>query len=175
MEHAEQGPLCESVFQSSCDGYTIYKNYYNLFATNSYPPVYETTRPVTIRMNIPKTLLATDRDFRMICVSRLGMPYVLMDEDSSSDTITFTTNHFYAFALVYKDIKKEPVSTVTTAPVDTPVSSVLPATESQTTVSVSTDAAYTRTGYALYTPVVYSYMDKTCVDSVVQDPDALIL
>lgn len=41
----------------------------------------------------------------MICVTQKGLPVVLNDLDKKMDTITFETNTFYAFALIYKDLK----------------------------------------------------------------------
>ena len=39
----------------------------------------------------------------MLVVTEDGKPAVLKDLDSASDTITFETDAYYAFALVYKD------------------------------------------------------------------------
>ena len=42
----------------------------------------------------------------MISVTEGGSPLVLEDLDSDSKTITFETNTYYAFALVYSDTAK---------------------------------------------------------------------
>ena len=58
----------------------------------------------TITLTIPKTLQAAGREFKMICVTKGGLPIVLSDTDSNPNTITFTTDSYYAFALIYKDV-----------------------------------------------------------------------
>ncbi len=57
-----------------------------------------------ITLSIPKALQADNRDYKMICVSKDGQPIVLDDLDLNPDTITFETDSYYAFALVYKDV-----------------------------------------------------------------------
>ena len=56
-----------------------------------------------ITLAIPKSLQSADREYKMICVTEKGLPIVLDDLDTNSDTITFSTDSYYAFALVYMD------------------------------------------------------------------------
>lgn len=49
-------------------------------------------------------MLPDNREFRMICVTEKGVPVILKDLDSNPENITFATDTYYAFALVYKDI-----------------------------------------------------------------------
>ena len=38
----------------------------------------------------------------MICVTENGLPIILNDIDKDANTITFETENYYAFALIYK-------------------------------------------------------------------------
>ena len=42
----------------------------------------------------------------MICVTEKGRPIILNDLDTNLQTITFETDTYYAFALIYKDAAK---------------------------------------------------------------------
>ena len=101
--HHEQGPLCEAVFHLARDGFTVYEDYYNITVKDGTPPVYETDQKIRLQINIPSELQKSGRTFRMICVSRFGLPYVYDDLDSSDSTITIETSRFYAYALCYSD------------------------------------------------------------------------
>lgn len=63
----------------------------------------------TIVMDIPESLRADNRVFKIIAVDQNGIPIAYTDEDSSTDTITFTTPGMYAFAICYTDsiVEKE--------------------------------------------------------------------
>ena len=54
-------------------------------------------------MDIPKALQKENREFKMICITENGIPFIMNDMDDSLETITIETNHFYAFTLVYSD------------------------------------------------------------------------
>lgn len=52
---------------------------------------------------IAKELQAPNREYKMICVTKGGIPVILDDLDANPNTITFETDTYYAFALIYKD------------------------------------------------------------------------
>lgn len=99
-----QGKQCYQVFKEAAGDYTLARTY-SIFPKGASvnKPVYETTEPVTITLKLPKSLLSTGRTYQMIGVTKNGMATVYQDEDENPDTITITTNHFYAYALCYKD------------------------------------------------------------------------
>ncbi len=57
---------------------------------------------VQITLKIPSAIYKTDREYKMICVTKGGQPIIYSDLDSSPETITIRTNKFYAYALIYK-------------------------------------------------------------------------
>ena len=61
-----------------------------------------TSNPVTIKINIPEALRKSGREYAMVRVHD-GAGEMIKDSDSSADTITFTTDRFSVYALVYKD------------------------------------------------------------------------
>lgn len=100
--NAMQGKQCYDSFESVLGDYTIGRTY------NIYPSgkaVYKTDSKARITLNIPTVMQKDGREFRMICVTEKGRPVVLTDLDSNPNTITFETDTYYAFALVYKDTK----------------------------------------------------------------------
>lgn len=100
--NAMQGKQCYDSFEAVLGDYTIGRTY------NIYPSgkaAYKTDGKVRIALNIPTVMQKDGREFRMICVTEKGRPVVLTDLDSSPNTITFETDTYYAFALVYKDTK----------------------------------------------------------------------
>ena len=100
--NAMQGKQCYDSFESVLGDYTIGRTY------NIYPSgkaVYKTDSKARITLNIPTVMQKDGREFRMICVTEKGRPVVLTDLDSNPNTITFETDTYYAFALVYKDAK----------------------------------------------------------------------
>lgn len=104
MTNSVQGVKCHKAFESALNGYSIGRTY-NIFPNNSNlkKPMYETEETVTINMAIPQGLQKEGRQFKMICVGENGMVFELLDMDSDASTITFETNHFYAYALCYTD------------------------------------------------------------------------
>lgn len=103
VANSVQGPLCQKVFESVLEDYSIARTY-NIFpgVYNLNNPVYELDSEVEMSLDIPKTLQREGRTFEMICVSN-GKPYVLEDLDASVSSITIKTKYFYAYALCYKD------------------------------------------------------------------------
>jgi len=104
VQNSIQGKLCYDVFKTHADGWTLARTYSILPAGATYKnPIYSTATPVKITLTIPKNLRAKGRTFEMIGVSKNGVATVYKDEDSDPNTITITTNSFYAFALCYAE------------------------------------------------------------------------
>lgn len=95
-----QGEKCFESFDAVLGDYTIARTY-NILPSGEF--VYQMDSKARITLNIPETLQADGRKFRMLCVTENGRPVVLEDLDSDARTITFETDTYYAFALVYKD------------------------------------------------------------------------
>lgn len=104
MTNSIQGKQCYAVFKKYAGDYTLARTY-NIFpkGSNIAKPVYETANPVTISFKIPAAVRADNRTYQMIGVTKNGIPTVYQDEDKNPDTVTITTNHFYAYALCYKN------------------------------------------------------------------------
>ncbi|MBD5395675.1 MAG: BspA family leucine-rich repeat surface protein [Lachnospiraceae bacterium] len=102
IEKAMQGPLCFDSFEAVLGDYTIGRTY-NIYI---YPvKVYSTDEEVQFTINIPKAIYKPDREYKMICVTKNGLPIVYKDLDKNPETITVRTNKFYAYALIYKDME----------------------------------------------------------------------
>ena len=99
VRNAMQGPKCFVSFEAVLGDYTIGRTY-NILPENK--TTYSMNSAAKITLSIPKALCKDGRDFRMICVTENGMPYVLKDLDNDPNTITFETDKYYAFALIYK-------------------------------------------------------------------------
>ena len=104
IENSVQGLMCFASFESVLGDYTIGRTY-NIFPSER-GMVSQMEDKVRITLTIPEALQADGRTFRMISVTEGGSPSVLEDLDSDSKTITFETNTYYAFALVYSDTAK---------------------------------------------------------------------
>ena len=76
--------------------------YLNIELENWKGPVTETKTMIPITIAIPEEYLATGRTFSIVRVHD-GIVTVLKDEDSDPRTITFSTNQFSTYAIVYKD------------------------------------------------------------------------
>lgn len=100
MQNSVQGEKCFVSFEAVLGDYIIGRTY-NIFP--SVGTVYQMDSKARITLNVPKTLQADNRKFRMISVTENGRPVILEDLDSNAETITFETDTYYAFALVYKD------------------------------------------------------------------------
>ena len=98
--NAMQGPMCFVSFDAVRGDYQIGRTY-NIYPTGQ-KGVYHMDKPATITLNIPADLQAAGRDFKMICVTKDGLPIILNDQDKNATTITITTSDYYAFALIYK-------------------------------------------------------------------------
>lgn len=104
-----QGTACLAVFENVCEttGFTmgstfnIFEEGTDLNGTPAY--TFKDGQARTSIMTIPENLRKEGRTFMMVCVSEDGKPYTYKDTDSDPNTITFTYDRLYAFALVYKD------------------------------------------------------------------------
>lgn len=101
IQNAMQGEKCFEVFQNVAGDYIIARTY-NIYPLGSETN-YTTNGKVTISLTVPEILQKENREFKMICVSQNGIPYIFEDKDKDPKTVTFSTDKFYAFALVYKD------------------------------------------------------------------------
>lgn len=99
IENAVQGPMCFQSFEAALGDYTIGRTYHIYPLSGN---AYNMDEEVQITLKIPSAIYKTDREYKMICVTRGGQPFVYSDLDSSPETITIRTNRFYAYALVYK-------------------------------------------------------------------------
>lgn len=99
IENAMQGPMCFQSFEAVLGDYTIGRTY------NIYPPsgtAYSMDEKVEITLKIPSAVYKKNREYKMICVTKGGQPFVYNDLDSDPTTITIETNKFYAYALIYR-------------------------------------------------------------------------
>lgn len=99
VENSVQGPLCFQAFEFVLGEYTIGRTY-NIYALSD--TTYSTDQEVQITLEIPTALYQKSRDYKMICVTKGGLPIVYDDLDSNPETITIKTNKYYAYALIYK-------------------------------------------------------------------------
>lgn len=99
IENAVQGPMCFQVFEFVLGDYTIGRTY-NIYALSDI--TYSTDQEVQITLEIPSALYKKDRDYKMICVTKGGQPYIYDDLDNNPGTITIKTDKFFAYALIYK-------------------------------------------------------------------------
>lgn len=102
IENAMQGPLCFDSFEAALGDYTIGRTY------NIYPysdKVYSMGEEVQFTIKIPETIYKPSRKYKMVCVTKGGKPIAYDDLDTNPETITVRTNKFYAYALIYKDMK----------------------------------------------------------------------
>ena len=104
MINSVQGPKCYDVFKAFAGDYTLARTY-SIFPEGAdvKNPVYETATPITVTYTIPASLQSANRTYSMIGVTKGGAAQVYKDEDTNPNTVTFTTNHFYAYALCYKN------------------------------------------------------------------------
>ena len=100
IQNAMQGSLCFDSFESVL-GDRIIARTYNILPSGEYTCKME--QKARISLQIPAAIQAEGRAFQMICVTENGVPVILNDLDSDPATITFETDTYYAFALVYKD------------------------------------------------------------------------
>lgn len=98
--NAMQGKLCYDSFEAVLEDYTIGRTY-NIYPDGKRDQKKDAKARITLE--IPKALQASGREYKMICVTAKGLPVVLKDLDTDPEKITFETDTYYAFALVYKD------------------------------------------------------------------------
>ncbi|MDE7284998.1 MAG: hypothetical protein K2N85_15655 [Lachnospiraceae bacterium] len=100
IHNAMQGKKCFDSFEAVLMDWNIGRTY-NIFPSGKI--IYKTNEKTRIALSIPKSLQAAGRAYKMICVTEGGQVVILEDLDSDPNTITFETDTYYAFALVYKD------------------------------------------------------------------------
>ncbi|MCI8967389.1 MAG: leucine-rich repeat domain-containing protein [Lachnospiraceae bacterium] len=99
IENAMQGPMCFKSFEAVLGEYTIGRTY-NIYADSK--TTYSTAEEVQLTIEIPSAIYRKDREYKMICVTKGGLPVVYEDQDRDPKTITIETDKFHAYALVYK-------------------------------------------------------------------------
>lgn len=99
IENAVQGPLCFDSFESALAGYTIGRTY-NIYTLPNN--VYSREQEVQFTLTIPEAVYKEGRIYKMICVTKNGVPVIYDDLDDNPRTITVRTNKFYVYALIYK-------------------------------------------------------------------------
>ena len=102
--NAMQGKLCFDAFEAVLGDYSIGRTY-NIFPNKK--TAYKMDSVAKITLSIPKALQGENREYKMICVTKNGQPIILEDMDLNPSTITFETDSYYAFALVYKNVANE--------------------------------------------------------------------
>ena len=102
MYHHDQGPECVKSFIFGAGTDYLVTSYWNIVINDDFN-IRETPGPITICLTLPADLQKSDRNWRMICVSRDGLVYSFADEDEAPETITFSPDRFYAFALCFND------------------------------------------------------------------------
>ena len=95
-----QGSKCFDSIKAVLGDYTIGRTF-NIMPNGK--PIYHTADKALITLTIPQALQSAGRTYKMICVTENGLPVELEDIDLNPTTITFETDTYYAFALVYKD------------------------------------------------------------------------
>ena len=95
-----QGNLFFDVVESVLGEYTIASTY-NIGIDGQ--KFYETEKEIQMCIKVPASLANEGRTFKMITVDESGVPYIFEDLDNDPDTITFTVDKGYAYALCYVD------------------------------------------------------------------------
>ena len=101
-----QGPLCITAMKNALlpgekIAYTYNIKY--MAGGSANRTVYKIDEPIEISMEMPKELLKEGRTFYMMCVSENGTTFKLPATVDKDGNLTFTTQYFYAFAIIYKD------------------------------------------------------------------------
>lgn len=99
IENAMQGPMCFKSFEAVLSDYTIGRTYNVYTLPNN---AYSKDEEIQFTIQIPSDIYKKDREYKMICVTKGGLPIVYNDIDSKPETITIKTDKFYAYALIYK-------------------------------------------------------------------------
>ncbi|MCM1049991.1 MAG: hypothetical protein NC433_16365 [Clostridiales bacterium] len=99
IQNALQGPKCFEAFEAVLMDWNIGRTY-DILPTGK--TVYKMDTKARITLSIPKSLQKEGRAYKMICVTQGGAAVILDDLDADPSTITFDTDTYYAFALIYK-------------------------------------------------------------------------
>ena len=99
IENAMQGPMCFQSFEAVLGDYKIGRTY-NIYSRSDN--IYSMDKEVEFTIKIPSAVYKKNREYKMICVTKGGQPFVYNDLDSDPETITIKTNRFYAYALIYR-------------------------------------------------------------------------
>ncbi len=97
-----QGNLFIEAVESVLGEYTIASTY-NIGIDGQ--KFYETEKEIQMCIKVPAPLLNESRTFKMITVDESGVPFEFEDLDNDPNTITFTVDKGYAYALCYVDAK----------------------------------------------------------------------
>ena len=98
ISNAMQGKQCFDSFEAVLGDWNIGRTY-NILPGGKV--AYKADSKASITLNIPRAFQKEGREFRMICVTEKGRPIILNDLDTNLQTITFETDTYYAFALIY--------------------------------------------------------------------------
>lgn len=104
VKNSIQGPRCYEAFVAAKPEESKIVRTLSIFAegSNASKPVYKTDKAEVITLTIPESIKVDGGTYTMVCVSENGATTVFADEDTNPDTITFTTNVFYAYAICVK-------------------------------------------------------------------------
>ena len=106
VQKVMQGPLCITAMKNALlPGEKIAYTYNIKYVAggSANRTVYKIDEPIEISMEMPKELLKEGRTFYMMCVSENGTTFKLPATVDKDGNLTFTTQYFYAFAIIYKD------------------------------------------------------------------------
>ena len=101
-----QGPLCIAAMKNAMQqdekiAYTYNIKYIAGGSVNR--TVYQIDKPIEISMEMPKELLKEGRTFSILCVSENGITFRIPATVDKDGNLTFTTQYFYAYAIIYQD------------------------------------------------------------------------
>lgn len=99
VENAMQGFMCFKSFEAVLEDYTIGRTY-NIYALSDN--IYSTDKEIQVTIKIPSAIFKENREYKMICVTEGGQPFIYNDLDKDPETVTIKTNKFYAYALIYR-------------------------------------------------------------------------
>lgn len=106
IQKVMQGPLCITAMKNALlpgekIAYTYNIKY--IAGGSANRTVYKIDEPIEISMEMPKELLKEGRTFYMMCVSENGTTFKLPATVDKDGNLTFMTQYFYAYAIIYKD------------------------------------------------------------------------
>lgn len=99
-----QGYRCQEIFDAKAKesepGTKVVRTYsFHAEGSTDQKPIYHTEDKVVISMTIPTAVREEGATYSFVCVSENGESFVFADEDGNPNTITITTDRFYAYAL----------------------------------------------------------------------------